>query len=109
MKLNNLNLQIIKPLLIIWTISVAIFIIAIILAISIPGFLSDYIPTCSAKEQGGFCIMCGTTRAFNEILRLNFEGAYQLNKGSIPIFLSLTLSCALFLLNYKSIISHLKN
>ena len=92
-----------KPaLLIVWKIVSIVCIVITGLAFLDPDILLKLSPAClSIQLYGTECFMCGMTRAFIEIGKLNLSEALQLNSFSIALF-----SC--FVINsITSIIYHI--
>lgn len=91
------NQELKKALKIIWIISALFFLIILFIIFFVPEeiFLSK-IPICENKNNNLECFFCGSTRAFFEIKKMNFANAYALNKGSIPLFLILTINFTTF-------------
>lgn len=67
-------------------------------------------PTCaSIKYFNKECILCGMSRAFLEIRDLRFFEAYQLNRGSIFLFLFFCANSIIFItFNLINTIRYLK-
>lgn len=85
---------------IVWQIS-AILSIAILLVLF---FVDEKIilctvPICEYKANGEECFLCGSTHAFIELKKLNFSGAFALNKLSPFVFVLLIIN-SLVLLKY---------
>ncbi|WDF48364.1 DUF2752 domain-containing protein [Chryseobacterium sp. KACC 21268] len=57
------------------------------------------LPTCEARKKGLECFLCGSTHAFIELKKLNFSGAFALNKLS-PFMCVLLILNSLFFLKY---------
>lgn len=55
-------------------------------------------PTCISKSQFNVdCSLCGMTRAFIEISNGNFRNAYNLNNGSLFVYLSFIFNSSSFI------------
>lgn len=55
-------------------------------------------PTCVSKSQfNETCFLCGTTTAFTEISKGNFNTAHQLNQYSLLIYAAFLTNLALFI------------
>lgn len=88
---NNKDLK--NAIQIVWMLSALTFVIILtsILFLNENSILNQ-IPICVSKKAGGKCFLCGTTRAFIEIIKLNFTNAYFYNKLSILIFTIMALN-----------------
>jgi len=91
----------------VWQISAILSItILLILFFVDENIILSKLPTCEYKAKGGECFLCGSTRAFIELKRLNFSGAFALNKLSPFVFGFLILNSLIFLKylvkNYKT-------
>ena len=85
---------------IIWMISALFFLLIIICILLVPDyFILSKIPTCENIKNGSECFLCGSSRAFIEIGKLNFSKANQLNKFSILLFVLLSINSLTYLLN----------
>jgi len=86
-------------LLIVWS----IFSVATTLIILLPFFVDrgtvlQITPTCISKSQFNIeCSLCGMTRAFIEISDGNYSKAYDLNGGSILVYISFLLNSTIFI------------
>ena len=97
MKISD-NIDLKKAINIVWFISAILFIIILILLVLFnESSLLKLTPICENKKIGGNCFLCGSTRAFFEIKKLNFLNAYNYNKGSIPAFIILTINFVTYL------------
>jgi len=57
-------------------------------------------PTCISKSRFNVeCQLCGMTRAFIEISNGCFTNAYNLNKGSLIVYLSFLLNSIVFIVH----------
>lgn len=55
-------------------------------------------PTCISKSQFNVdCSLCGITRAFIEISNGNFRNAFNLNNGSLFVYLSFIFNSSIFI------------
>ena len=98
------NKELINALKIIWILS-GITTILVVLAIMIvpTHWILESIPICEYKALNKKCFMCGSTRAFIEILKFNFLEAYRLNKISIYLFFLLLINTlTLIFKNYEN-------
>jgi hypothetical protein len=97
--INNVELK--KALNIIWMISALMFLGILILILFYPeNLVLSKITICENKKKSSECFLCGSTRAFFEISKLNFAKAYNYNKGSVPLFIIMTLNFLTYL--YKN-------
>lgn len=101
------NQELKKAIKIVWQIS-AIFSIVILLVLFFVDetFILSKMPTCEYKARGEECFLCGSTHAFIELKKLNFSGAFALNRLSPFVFGFLILNSLIFLKylvkNYKT-------
>lgn len=103
------NTELRKALRIIWIFSVLFFLFIIISIIFVPEQLVlENIPVCESQKTGSECALCGSSRAFIEILKFNFSTAYNYNKGSIILFILLTINLLLYLYNSRFNIKNFK-
>lgn len=83
---------------IVWKIYSVLILIVIIFSLFFPELLLKISPVCISKSiYGKDCFMCGMTRAFIEIPKGNFSGAYTLNKFSLILFSLFNLNTLLFI------------
>ena len=101
MKFNFLkdNKELKKALKIIWILTVSLsFFIIIISPFASPNFITSNIPICESKKVGKECFLCGSTRAFLTIGKLEFKKAYELNKLSVFLFTTLLTNILIFII-----------
>lgn len=55
-------------------------------------------PICESKKVGKECFLCGSTRAFLTIGKLEFKKAYELNKLSVFLFTTLLTNILIFII-----------
>jgi len=93
------NQQLENAILIVWKISVilSILILLVLFCVDDKTILSE-VPFCEARKKGLDCFLCGTMRAFMEIKNLNFKNAFSLNKLSLPLFCSIVINAAIYLI-----------
>lgn len=85
---------------IIWMISAIMFLVVLTLIVFIPEhFILTKMPTCENINKGTECVLCGSSRAFIEIVHLNFSKAYHYNKASIFLFILLAINSLTYLIN----------
>lgn len=91
------NQELKKAILIVWQIS-AIFSIVILLILFFVDekIILSKVPICEYKAKGGECFLCGSTRAFIELRKLNFKSAFALNRLSPFVFGLLILNSLIF-------------
>ncbi|TKC03360.1 DUF2752 domain-containing protein [Pedobacter cryotolerans] len=92
------NKELINAVKICWII-ISTFSIVIILIFTIvnPTLILNSTPTCTARINGGSCILCGSTRAFIAISNFEFRNAYEFNKISLLLYILLIINSLLFL------------
>ena len=101
------NRELKNAILIVWQVSavLSILILLILFFVDDQKILSG-LPVCEARKKGLECFLCGSTHAFIELKKLNFTGAFALNKLSPFIFVLLILNSLLFFKylfkNYKT-------
>ncbi|OJH11774.1 hypothetical protein FPG87_12660 [Flavobacterium psychrophilum] len=99
LKIRN-NIELKNALNIIWMISALIFLLVFISIILYPeNLILANIPICENQKKGSECFLCGSSRAFIEIKKLNFSNAYNYNKGSILLFIIMTINFLTYLYN----------
>jgi hypothetical protein len=96
------NKDLIEALSIIWMMSAMLFVIIIAVILVTPeSALLSIIPTCENKKNGSSCFLCGTSRGFIEITKLNFSSAHSYNKGSIILFTTMGINFFMYLFKNK--------
>lgn len=93
------NEELLQALKIIWYISIFFSFGILFFSFLIPkNWFFHYIPLCEMKKIGKECILCGSTRAFLEIGKFNFEKAYVLNPLSIFILMVVVMNIFIFVI-----------
>lgn len=96
-KLSN-NLELRNALNFVWMISALLFVLIFSVLLFFPEHLIlSTIPICESQVKGGSCFLCGASRAFVEIAKLNFSTAYNFNKGSILLFAIMAINLLTYL------------
>lgn len=99
--LHTSNSDIKNALKIVWMLSALTFLIILISILFLnENLILNQMPICESKKVGGKCFLCGSTRAFIEIKKLNFTNAYFYNKLSILIFTIMTLNSIIYSFYY---------
>jgi hypothetical protein len=96
-------MNIFKEIRIVWKIFSLLILFFLIALFSINNnTLYSLSPKCTSvslyNEQ---CILCGTTRAFIEIKKFNFNNAYLLNRSSIFLYFMLIFNTLFFINSLK--------
>ena len=109
LKIRN-NIELKNALNIIWMISALLYLLIFLSIMSYPeNLILANIPICENQKNGSECFLCGSTRAFIEIKKLNFSNAYSYNKGSILLFVIMTINFLTYLYNNQFNIKNLKS
>lgn len=89
---------------IVWTVlSLAALFILIAPFVLPESTIYKIVPLCESKRLGlGQCPLCGMTRAFVEISKGDFTGAFCTNRASVALYSILVLNQLFFLGRYAS-------
>lgn len=97
---NRKSKEQIAAVLIVWMIISIITTIVLIISFFIEKqAVLQLTPTCISKSQFNIeCSLCGMSRAFIKISNYEFSEAYNLNNGSIFVYLSFLLNSLIFII-----------
>lgn len=106
----NDNLELKNAFYICWLIfSIAIVVVLLSTIFINPDVILAATPTCTAKLNGSFCFMCGTTRAFVAIGNFKLNEAYELNKFSVLLYFIFIINSLLFFKNLSNLFHKKRN